>query len=124
MPGALREYEAILIADPQLNEEALNQLKSQMAELVSRHGGRVQEHVFLGKRKMSYRIGRHSEGNYVQVKMELPPAGLEGLKRMAHLIEPVLRMMVVLSAGVAANNNPPAAGSRTAEEGSKDGQPQ
>ncbi len=122
MPGALKEYEAILIADPQLNEEALNQLKNQMAELVSRHGGRVQEHLFLGRRKMSYRIGRHSEGNYVQVKIEMPPAGLEGFKRMANLIEPVLRMMVVASAGVATNNNPPGAAAEgragTAEEGS------
>lgn len=114
----MRDYEAILIADPQLNEEALTQLKSQMADLVGRHGGRVQESVFLGRRKLSYRIGRHSEGNYLQVKLQMPPSGLEGFKRTANLIEPVLRMMVVLSSGLPVSGQAGASGaSREQEEG-------
>lgn len=114
----MRDYEAILIADPQLNEEGLTQLKSQMADLVGRHGGRVQESVFLGKKKLSYRIGRHSEGNYLQVKLQMPPAGLEGFKRMANLIEPVMRMMVVLSSRLPVNNQAVVSGEgREQEEG-------
>ena len=106
MTASLRDYEAILIADPQLNEEALAELKNQFGDLVTRHGGRVEESQLLGKRKLSYRIGRFHEGNFLQVKLQMPPGGLDGLKKMANLIEPVVRILVVLSAGLPANPQP------------------
>ena len=106
MAVSLRDYEAILIADPALNEEALTELKNQFGELVTRHGGRVEDSQFLGKRKLSYRIGKFSEGNYVQVKLQMPAAGLDGLKRVTHLIEPVMRLLVVSSSSLPANPQP------------------
>lgn len=93
----MREYDAVLIADPGLNEEGLTQLKAHFNDMVSRHGGRVQETSVLGRRKLSYRIGKYSEGNYLQIKLQMPPASIEALKRTAHLIEPVVRLMVVLN---------------------------
>ena len=106
MTASLREYEAILITDPQLNEESMAELKNQFGELVTRHGGRVADSQFLGKRKLSYRIGKFSEGNFLQVKMQMPPAGLDGLKRVANLIEPVVRLLVVLSVGLPVGPKP------------------
>lgn len=97
-----KDYEAILIADPELNEEALTQLKSHFADLVTRHGGKVQDTQVLGKRKLSYKIGKFSEGNYLQIKLQLPPASVEALKRVAQLIEPVIRMMVVIQSALPA----------------------
>ncbi len=106
MASSLREYEAILITDPQLNEAAMAELKNQFGEMVTRHGGRVEDSQFLGKRKLSYRIGKFSEGNFLQVKLHLPPAGLDGLKKMANMIEPVVRLLVVSSAGLPVNPQP------------------
>ena len=95
MGVSLRDYEAILIADPDLNEEGLTQLKTHFSDMVTRHGGKVQDTSVLGRRKLSYRIGKYSEGNYLQVKMQLPPAAIDPLRRTAHLIEQVVRLMVV-----------------------------
>ena len=106
MAVSLREYEAILITDPGLNEEALKELKGQFGELVTRHGGRVEDSLFLGKRKLSYRIGKFSEGNFLQIKLQMPPAALDGFKKMAHLIEPVVRLLVVSSSSVPVNHQP------------------
>ena len=106
MAASLRGYEAILITDPQLNEESMAELKNQFGEMVTRHGGRVEDSQFLGKRKLSYRIGKFSEGNFLQVKLQLPPAGLDGLKKMANLIEPVVRLLVVLSSSLPVNHQP------------------
>ena len=102
--ASFKDYEAILIADPELNEEALSQLKTHFADLVTRHGGKVQEHQVLGKRKLSYRIGKFSEGNYMQIKLQLPPASVEPLKRVAQLIEPVIRLMVVIQSRLPLNS--------------------
>ena len=101
-----KDYEAILIADPELNEEGLTQLKSHFTDLVTRNGGKVQETQVLGKRKLSYRIGKFSEGNYVQFRLQLPPAGVDPLKRVAQLIEPVIRLMLVIQTGLTSNSQP------------------
>ena len=106
MSVSLREYEAVLIADPALNEEALTQLKTQFGEIVSRNGGRVQEISVLGRRKLGFRIGRHREGNYLQVKVQLPPSAVDAVRRTIHLIEPVIRLMVVAAVAVVAENGP------------------
>ncbi|MBI3312437.1 MAG: 30S ribosomal protein S6 [Candidatus Omnitrophica bacterium] len=99
---SLKDYEAILIADPGLNPEALAQLQAQLGEMVTRQGGRVAENILLGKRKLSYKIGRHHEGHYLQAKLQMPPAGMEGLKRAVALTDSVMRMMVVRGTGTPA----------------------
>lgn len=108
----MRNYDAILIAHPDLNEEGLNQLKSQFGELVSRQSGRVKEASSLGRRKLGYRIRRASEGIYLQFKMEMPPEGVEALKRNARLLESVRRLMVVVDTGLAVRPQEPAAESQ------------
>ncbi len=100
MTGSVRNYDAILIAQPDLNEEGLNQLKSQLGELVSRQGGRIKEVSSLGRRRLGYRIGKASEGTYLQLKMEMPPEGVEALRRNARLLESVRRLMVLVDAGL------------------------
>lgn len=110
MAASFKDYEAILIADPELNEAALTQLKSHFAELVTRHGGKVQDTQLLGRRKLSYRMGKFSEGNYLQVKLQLPPASVEALKRVAQMIEPVIRLMLVIQSTLPAGTQPAAAG--------------
>ena len=95
MSVPLRDYGAILIADPGLSEDALGQLKSQFAEMVSRQGGKVVGVTALGKKRLSYRIGKHHEGNYLQIKLQIPPAGVDGLTKMAHALERVVRLMIL-----------------------------
>ena len=106
MAASFKDYEAILIADPELNEEGLTQLKSHFADLVTRHGGKIQETQMLGRRKLSYRIGKFSDGNYLQFRLQLPPASVEAVKRVAQLIEPVIRLMVVIQTGLTSNSQP------------------
>ena len=94
--------EAILIVQSDLNEDGLSQLKGRFGEAVSRQGGRVLEVAVLGKRRLSYKIGKAAEGNYLQARVELPPGGVEGFKRAATLIDGMVRVMVVSGAEKAA----------------------
>ena len=114
MTSSFKDYEAILIADPELNEEGLTQLKTHFADLVSRNGGKIQDTQMLGKRKLSYRIGKFSEGSYLQFRLQLPPAAVEPLKRVAQLIEPVIRLMVVIQSALPAGAQPAAAATEEA----------
>ena len=95
MSVPLRDYGAVLIADPGLSEDGLTQLKSQFAEMVTRHGGKVESVTALGKKRLSYRIGRHHDGNYLEIKLQLPPAGVDGLTKMSRTLEKVVRLMIL-----------------------------
>ena len=95
MAALTREYGAMLIADPTLSEDGLTQLKSQFTEIVTRNGGKVVEVSALGKRRMSFKIGKHSEGNYLQFKLQIPPAGVGEVNRMSRALERVIRLLVL-----------------------------
>ena len=102
MSVSLRKYLGVLIAKPDLNEEGLNQLKDQVSELVTRHGGKIVQVVSLGRRKLAYRIGKSWEGHYLEVHMEVPPAGLEPLRRAADLLDGIVRLAIVQGSGYTA----------------------
>jgi len=91
----LRDYGAVLVADSGLSEEGLTQLKGQVTELVGRQGGKVVEVVSLGKKRLAYRIGKHPEGCYLQMKLQMPPAGVDGLTKMVRALERVVRWMIL-----------------------------
>ena len=95
MPNVNRTYTAILIVSPECGEEALSKLEAQFKELVTRHAGKALEASSLGKRRLSYKIGRFFEGTLLQVRVELNPAEVAGLKKAAALIESFLRIIIV-----------------------------
>ncbi len=95
MPVLTREYTAILIVNPELNEEAVSSLQSQFGESVARHGGRVVESSSLGRRKFSYRIKRFSDGIFLQVRFQAPPSEIAALKKTASMEESIIRLSVL-----------------------------
>jgi len=85
----------LVIVDPQSPEEALNQQQAQFAELIQRHEGKVLESFSLGRRRLSFRIGRFSEGTYLQFRVELPPAQVANVRKAASLLGSQLRLLMV-----------------------------
>ena len=120
----IRDYEAILIVSSDLNEEAMSKFQAQFNEVVSRHQGQVIEILPLGKRKLSYKIKKQTEGIYLQIRLKAPPQEVGNLEKSIGLMESVIRLMVVhggqLSGAISltAEKNEPAAESRApASEG-------
>ncbi len=90
-----RVYEAILIVHPEPTEEVLSKLQTQFTDLAGRHSGRVLDSVNLGKRKLSYKIGKFTEATYLQVRFEVPPAEVAGLRKAVSMMDLVERVMIV-----------------------------
>ena len=115
MADLLRDYEAILIVAPDLNAEAVQKVQAQFAEVISRNGGRVLDSVSLGRRKLSYKIGKQTEGQYLQVRVQLPAASLEAVRKAVSPLDSINRLMLVLASAAPAPVRPegssePAAG--------------
>lgn len=90
----LRTYELAYIADPELDEEALTSLESQVKSSIEAAEGRTVNVDRWGKRKLSYQIQKKSEGYYFFVEAELPPQAGAGIERELGLNEKVLRYML------------------------------
>lgn len=94
MLDSTRKYEAILIVNPDLTEELLTQLQAQIQDLIGRAGGQVTEKFNLGKRRLSFKIGRMSEGIYLEIRFSIAPGEVAGLKKAVGLVENVVRFMI------------------------------
>lgn len=91
-----RRYETLLLANPDLTEEALGQLEAEVNDLIAKAGGRVGEKFNLGKRKLSFKIGRFNEAIYLEIRFVADPAQIAGIKKALGLMEKVIRFMVGL----------------------------
>lgn len=91
----VRTYEAMVIASPELSEEALSQLQNSLGEVITRQGGRVLDGSVLGKRRLSFSISRFSEGTYLQIRFELSSNKVGEVKKAVAMMESIIRMMVI-----------------------------
>lgn len=90
----MREYEALIIAAPDLSEQALTEFTRQFGEQVLRLGGKVLGCTPLGKRRLSYRIKRVTEGIYLKVNFEAPPLEISSLRKTFALMESLVRLTI------------------------------
>lgn len=91
----MRTYEITYIVHPDLDESAFKQLNKQVATWIKDGGGKVNKTDIWGKRKMAYAIRKQSEGQYVVLQAELPPAFGAELERQFGIQESVLRYLIV-----------------------------
>ncbi len=69
----MHDYELTVILDPDIAEEDVPQAMEKLTALVAKSGGEVKETDHWGRRRLSYPIGRHAEGNYVMMRLGLEP---------------------------------------------------
>ena len=91
----LRTYELVFIAQPDLEEEALNALVDRIQEVMVENGGEVQKIEHMGRRKLAYAIDKRTEGHYVLVQAGLDHAAIVELERSLKLSEDVIRHLLV-----------------------------
>jgi small subunit ribosomal protein S6 len=61
----MRKYELMLIVRPDLPEEEVGKLITQMEGVVTGAGGHVDKVEKMGKRRLAYRVARQREGFYI-----------------------------------------------------------
>lgn len=110
-----RDYELMVILQPQLEDEGVNSFVGQLGDLVGRLGGAVRSAGQLADRRgnvqiitegwkarrLSYAIKRQRSGYYVVARLLLPGEQLTELDRSLRLNEAVLRHIILTTNGPA-----------------------
>ncbi|MBV9172166.1 MAG: 30S ribosomal protein S6 [Chloroflexi bacterium] len=105
----MRDYELMVVLDPNLEDSAVEALNTRIQTLVSQRGGSVESVDSWGRRRLAYPIGRYRDGIYVLTRMHLPPNTAAEIDRALNLTESVIRHRLFRADGLA-----PAGASATA----------
>ena len=95
MQNAVRDYELVLIAVPQLDDEGLAALNERVATWITAANGAVTKTSVWGRQKLAYQIGKHTDGIYVQLDFQLNPSASRELERNLRIDEQIIRHLIV-----------------------------
>ncbi len=105
-----RDYEALVILKTAGTEQELARQAARLEEPIKKVGGSLKASQSMGRRRLAFKIDRHSEGHYHLLRFQAPTDRMVELERLFKLNEAVVRV-IILSADEAA---PVAAGAAPA----------
>lgn len=91
----MRNYEAMYILRPTLEQEAVKELVEKFQNVVTKNGGEVDEVKEMGKRRLAYEIKYINEGFYFLMKFHSPQDVVAELERNLKIADGVLRFLVI-----------------------------
>jgi len=91
----LRNYELMVILDPDLEERTVAPSLDAYLNLVRQDGGSVEKVDVWGRRRFAYEVRKKTEGIYAVVELTAETATVKELDRQLGLNESVLRTKVL-----------------------------
>lgn len=92
----MRNYEVVLIAHPELDENAMTGLVERVQGWITASGGSVDKVDRWGKRRMAYSIRKQREGQYVYFEAQFEPKFTTELERNLRFVESIMRYSVIV----------------------------
>ena len=96
----MRDYELMVVLDPNLDEAAIEAMNTRIQALVTQRGGTVDNVDMWGRKRLAYPIGRFRDGFYILHRLQLPPTAATEIERALKLTESVIRHLLVRSEGL------------------------
>lgn len=91
----MRSYELMTIHRPELAEDAVRSLVSEIEAFLGARGAEVAKADLWGKRRFAYEIDHLSEGYYSVIAFQADTEVVDELDRVLSLSDPVVRHKVV-----------------------------
>lgn len=91
----MRNYECMIILDPTLETEAIDNAIARFSDVVAKNDGKVENVNKWGKRRLAYQIGQHTEGYYVVMTFQGEDTTVSEFDRILKIADDVIRHMIV-----------------------------
>ena len=91
----MREYELMVIINPEVDDRAVEPTLKKFLEVVTRENGTVDNIDIWGRRRLAYEIQKKSEGIYAVVNFTASPETAAELDRVLNLNESVMRTKII-----------------------------
>jgi small subunit ribosomal protein S6 len=93
--GPLRNYELVLMLDPEVDDDRVGAVMDRIRRLVGDHAGEIVDEENWGKRKLAYKIGNYTEANYHLAHLSMEGEGSKALENGLKLADDVIRHLLV-----------------------------
>ncbi len=90
----MNKYESVVIINPNVEENALNELTEKFSALIN-NDGKVEQVNNLGKKKLAYEVKKNKEGYYVVFDFEANPNLIAELERNYRITDEVIKFIVI-----------------------------
>ena len=90
----MREYETMVILDPELDEDGVNEVLERIKAIIS-EGGELQSVDDWGRRQLAYPINKKTEGHYLVIQFKANPDIPKKLYDEYRVNERIMRGLVV-----------------------------
>ena len=92
----MRRYETMIIADPDLSDDARLPLFEKIREVISQHKGEVIVSEEWGNQKLAYEIRKKSRGFYVRVDFCGTGKAVDEMERFCRIDDRVLKYLTIV----------------------------
>ncbi len=90
-----RTYELMFIVRPDMADEDLDKLISNLESTVTSASGRVKNVERMGKRRLAYMVRKFREGVYILLTIEGAGSVIHEVERRLRVTEPVIKFLTV-----------------------------
>ena len=90
-----RKYELVYVISPDVSDDQVNDLHTQIEAIVQRMGGQIEKTDNWGRRRLAYEIGRHKEGTYVLEVINGTGELMKEIDRRLKVTDLIIRHLVV-----------------------------
>jgi small subunit ribosomal protein S6 len=91
----MRNYEIMFIVDPNVPEDEIEKINSQVESVVTDAGGNIAQVEMMGRRRLAYEINRSREGFYVLLTVVANGEIIKEVERRFRVMDSVLRYLTV-----------------------------
>ena|SRR5215469_15155524 len=91
----MRKYEIIFIVRPDVTEEEVEKLVTQMEGVVAGSGGKLEKVDRMGRRRLAYHVGRHREGFYILFTLDGTGETVKEFERRLRVTDTVIKFLTV-----------------------------
>ncbi|MHB0977580.1 MAG: 30S ribosomal protein S6 [Candidatus Aquicultorales bacterium] len=91
----MRDYEAMLIINPALEEEATEGVIAKFSEVIEKNAGNVEKVDRWGRRKLAYPIDHQTDGYYAIITFKGTNPTVDELGRVLKIADEIIRHTIV-----------------------------
>ena len=91
----MQKYESVLIARQDLGASQVNNIVSDLSEVIKKEGGEVVRVDNWGLKTLAYRIKKNRKGHYVLINISAPANAIAEYERVMRFNEDIIRYMTL-----------------------------
>jgi len=91
----MRNYEIMFIVNPNTAEEEIDKINSQVENIITTGGGKVDKIEKMGKRRLAYEVDKQREGYYVLFVMAANGDIVKECERRLRVMDAVIKYITV-----------------------------